>query len=182
MAFSGVLPTLRRMAGVAVGLAALACAASGVQARQAAAQAAPQDPLKFNYDGDIILIWSIKPDRADGFELAWKTIKTAMMANEKADVKALAGTLDMQKVSMPADAPVRVFVFRLSPASKAMSYNHVTLLFETLKAPAADPSKPAGSPNPPGTFSYDEAQELFKKIDGAWTEAGVVPWQLIKVG
>jgi hypothetical protein len=187
MDLSGALPALRRRAFVAAGLAALVCAASSVRAQDpapAAQAAAPaqEDGLKFNHDGDVLLIWSIKPDRAEGFETAWRTIKAALAANASADIQAFGRSIEINKVATPPGGPSVVFVFRLSPASKTLSYNHVKLLFETLKAPTPDPAAPAGAQPPPGTFTYDQAKELFDKIDNSWTEQGVVPWPLTKIG
>lgn len=184
MDVSGALPALRRRAFVAVGLAALVCAASAVQAQDPAPAAAAQaqaDPLKFNHDGDMLLIWSIKADRAEGFETAWRTIKAALAANASPDVKAFGETIEISKVGMGAGGPSVVYVFRLSPTSKVHSYNHVTILFTMLKAPDPDPAAPAGAQPPAGTFTYDQAQELFQKIDNSWTEQGVVPWPLTRV-
>jgi len=58
-----------------------------------------------------------------------------------------------------------IFGFHLNPVSTAYSYHPVTLLFETLKE---DPEVPDVG------FTYDEAMELFKKVE----KAQAVPWWL----
>ena len=147
--------------------------------------AAPQqaDPLKFSHDGPMLLVWQIKPDRAAGFEQAWLTIKTALAKNEKPEVRTFGESWTISKVDAPGAQGAVIYIFHLNPASKTFSYNPSPLLFEVLKAPTPDPGAATPPPNPPGTFTYDEAKTIFDKINGAWIEAGgIVPWPLQKVG
>jgi hypothetical protein len=185
MDVSSALPALRRKAFVAVGLAALVSVATPAMAQDPApaAQAAPQqDPLKFTDAGEKLIIYQIKPEREADFEAGWKAIKAALAASPDQAIKAFGDSFTINKVDLGAASPVRIFVFRLSPTSTTYSYNHVPLLFETLKAPAPDPAAPAGAQPPPGTFTYDQAQELYKKIHDAWAPQGISTWPLIKIG
>jgi hypothetical protein len=202
MELSVSLSAVRRRAVLAAGLAGLLCAASGVRASQplvdvsslgeielAAQDPAPQqpaaqqaDPLKFTHDGNMLLIWQIKPDRAADFELGWKTIKEALAANANPDIKAFGDSFTVSKVNLPAGAPTVMYVFQLMPVSKTYSYNPVTLLFTTLKAPAGDPAATTPPPPPPGTFTDAQAREVFDKINGSWIDPnGISPWPLAKM-
>ncbi|MEZ5317629.1 MAG: hypothetical protein R2752_09540 [Vicinamibacterales bacterium] len=185
MKLSSSLSALRRQAVLAVGLAALVCAASGVKAQDAAAGQDPapaqqQDPLKFSHNGEVMILWAIKPERTADFESVWTTIKGALAQNADANLRALGQSIKISKVDLPAGGPGVLYVFLLSPASTQYSYNPVTLLFETLKAPDADPAATTPAPKPAGTFTYDEAQEVFKKFDGSYNQ--INPWPLKGLG
>jgi hypothetical protein len=176
-----------RQAGVVLGVAALL--AAGVSARvlqdpppAGQAQApAQKDQLKFSHSGDMILLWQIKPDRTADFESAWSEIRGALAKNPNADLQAFAKSFAVHKVQTPPGGP-SIYVFIMQPASSSYSYNPVTLLFETLKAPTADPNAAAGTPppaQPPGTFTYEQAQVIFKKLEGAYE--AITPWPLQKM-
>ena len=150
---------------------------------QAQQPAQPQqaDPLKFTHTGDLILLWQIKPDRTADFESAWSSIRGALAKNPNADLQAFAKSFTISKVNTPQGGP-SIYVFVCQPVSTTVSYNPVTLLFETLKAPAPDPNAAAGTPPPPappGTFTYEEAQAIFKKLEGAYE--AITPWPLQKM-
>jgi len=187
MVRSGFMPAVGRHATVAFILAiAVGAAAGAVYAQDPAAAQQPQQPaedvFKFNHDGPFLMIWTIKPDRADDFEKAWLTIKDALAKTTNAEHKALGDGLTIYRVASPPKAgdPV-VFVFQMNPPSKTLTYNPVTILFTYLKPPAPDPSAPAPPtppPPPPGTFTYDEAMTIFKLLEGA--NEGIAFWPLQK--
>jgi hypothetical protein len=182
------MPAIVRRPLVAIGLAsALASTGVGTESgglRQDPAPAAQQqqaDPLKFSHDGALLLVWQIKPDRAEGFEQAWMTIRQALAKHQNADIRAFGESWSIHKVEAISPQSV-IYIFHLNPVSKTYSYNPSPLLFETLKAPTPDPGAATPPANPPGTFSYDEAKAIFDKINGAWIEAGgIVPWPLRKL-
>jgi hypothetical protein len=183
MTWSGSLSAWSRRISVAVGVAALACASSSVKAQDPAPQApaqAQQDGLKFNHDGEMLIVWQIKPERAADFQSGWTTIKTLLAASQKPDVKAFGDALHISRVVTGTGGPA-IFVFQLSPASKTFSYNPVPILFEMLKPPPPDPAAAPDAPNPPGTVSDTEAREIFDKINDSWVENGIVPWPLQKI-
>jgi hypothetical protein len=173
-------------AGAILGATALMLATAPVRALQTppagqAPQPAQADPLKFTHTGDMILLWQIKPDRTADFESAWSSIRGALTKNENADIQAFAKSFSISKVQTPAGGP-SIYVFIAQPVSTTYSYNPVTLLFETLKAPGPDPKAAAGTPppaQPPGTFTYEEAQAIFKKLEGAYEN--ITPWPLSKM-
>jgi hypothetical protein len=186
-----------RRAGMVLGVMSLALAGSSAQALQtppptqqgqqqpppAGQPAQPQqaDPLKFTHSGDLILLWQIKPDRTADFESAWQEIRGALAKNPNPDLQAFGKSFTVQKVNTPQGGP-SIYVFVTQPVSTTYSYNPVTLLFETLKAPAPDPNAAAGTPPPappPGTFNYEQAQAIFKKLEGAYE--AITPWPLQKM-
>jgi hypothetical protein len=192
MELSVSLSALRRRAVLAAGLAGLLCAASGVRASQPMVvdfsgigvvdgQAAQADPLKFTHEGNMLLVWQIKPDRVADFEQGWKTIKQALKDNANPDIKAFGDSFTISKVNVPAGGP-NMYVFQLMPVSNKYSYNPVALLFDTLKAPAADPAAGAAATPPAGTFTDEQAREIFNKINNSWVDAnGISPWPLTKM-
>ena len=192
MVRSGFLPAVDRRALVALVLAAGLSATAGVRAaagsaslepQQAPAQPAAADPFQFSHDGPFMMVWTIKPDRADGFEKAWMSIKDALAKSSNAEHKSFGDGMAIFRLAEapPAGQPV-VFVFQMNPPSKSLSYNPVKILFEYLKPPTP-PDSPAGATPPappPGTFSYDEAMTIFKLLEGA--NEGVAFWKLQKKG
>jgi hypothetical protein len=192
MVRSGYLPAVDRRALVALVLAVALGATTGARAASGSAPQQQQqppagqpaaDPFQFSHDGPFIMVWTIKPDRADGFEKAWLSIKDALGKSTNAEHKAFGDNLTIYRVSAPpaAGQPV-VFVFQMNPPSKTMSYNPVKILFEYLKAPTPTDAAAAANPPapPPGTFSYDEAMTIFKLLEGA--NEGVAFWPLQKKG
>jgi len=161
---------------------------SGVQAQQAgAAPQAPQaqtppDPLKFSLDGPIMLVFQIKPDKAAGFEEAWKSIMAGFAKATKPEVKAFGDTL-MNKMSRvdfsligiptPAGSPV-VYMLQIDTPSKTMSYNPVKIIYETLHNNGAEG----------GAITRAEADVIYAKLkDGEGNIfLGINPWPLVKIG
>lgn len=193
MVRSGYLPAVDRRAlvalvfvaalGVTTGARASTGSSPQQQQQPAAGQPPAADPFQFSHDGPFLMVWTIKPDRADGFEKAWMSIKDALGKSPNAEHKGLSDGLTIYKVtSAPQAGQPVVFVFQMNPPSKTMSYNPVKILFEYLKAPT--PTDPAAAANPPpappGTFSYDEAMTIFKLLEGA--NEGVAFWPLQKKG
>ena len=189
MVRSGFLPAISRRGlvaftlAVALGATTGARAASGSEQDKPAAGQAAADPFQFSHDGPFLMVWTIKPDRADGFEKAWMSIKGALGKSTNAEHKAFGDGLTIYRVTTapPAGQPI-VFVFQMNPPSKTLSYNPVKILFEYLKAPTpTDPAAAANPPAPPpGTFTYDEAMTIFKLLEGA--NDGVAFWPLAKKG
>jgi hypothetical protein len=183
------MPAVGRRVMVAFMLALALGATPGAAYAQGSAAQQPQqppaeDPFKFSHDGPFLVVWTIIPDRADGFEKAWLTIKDALAKSTNAEHKALGDGLTLYRVtSAPKAGEPTVFVFQLNPPSKTLSYNPVKILFEYLKPPAAPADAPPGTPPPTppaGTFTYDEAMTIFKMLEGA--NQGVAFWPLQKKG
>jgi len=104
-----VLSAASRRAMLAVSLAAVVvCASSGLRAQDAAKPAAAPDQLKFSYDGPMILIYQIKPERAEDFEALWAGIRAGLAKSSDADLKSFGETLYPYKVES-----ANVYVFRL---------------------------------------------------------------------
>jgi len=178
--------------GAALSVVTVALAVAGLQGRAAwyelpmvdqdpapAQQQQPaQDPLKFAHDGSLLLMWQIKPDRVADFESAWSSIRAALSKNASADLQAFAQSFTVSRVMTGATGPA-IYVFQCNPASKTYSYNPVALLFETLKAPAPDPAVVGAPPAVPGTFTYEEATAIYKKLEGAYDN--ITPWPLQKM-
>jgi len=181
--------------GAALSVVTIALAVTGLQGRAAwyelplsqqdpaavpQQQTPPQDPLKFTHDGPLLIMWQIKADRVADFESAWSSIRGALAKNANPDLQAFAQSFTVSRVMTGPTGPV-IYVFQCNPASKTFSYNPVALLYETLKAPAPDPAAAAGTPPPsvPGTFNYEEATAVYKKLEGAYEN--ITPWPLQKM-
>jgi len=173
MKVSGFLPVSSRRAMIAVGVATLFFATSGASVQpvvgltQEAAKPADVDPLKFDYDGPMILLYQIKKERVKDFEDLWTGIRAGLAKSPKPDVKAFGETLQPMKVQ-----GAELYVFRLDPPSKTFTYNPTKLLYDNVNY-----EKPAE-----GLFTRAEADELFKKFDGSFVPNGIQPWKLEKVG
>lgn len=155
---------------LALGLAALLCAASGIKAQPlqdaAAAPAAP-DPMKLTGD-HFMLVYTVKPDKTADFEGVWTAIKEKLGKSEKADLKELGESLSIFKVNSPvaagAPAPV-IYIFDLKPPSKTQSYDAVKILYYS----TAFPDRP-------------EADALYKKLGESLATPSVNLWPLAKIG
>jgi len=155
---------------IAIGLAALLCVASAnyayaqdpAPAAAAPAQAKP-DPFKFSAD-NLIMVWSVKPDKTTEFESAWTAIKDKLSKSEKADLKELGTSINMLKVEVPAaaNAPA-IYLFHLNPPSKTLTYEPTFLLYSS----GAFPERP-------------EADAIYKKLSDSIQSMN--PWPLKKIG
>jgi hypothetical protein len=170
MEWSGSLPGSSRRAFVALGVVAVLCAASSLKAQ-------PADPLKFNTDNPVLIIYSLPPDKAADFEAAWAAIRAgfAKMA-DKPDMKAFGETLNkVYKVDLGASAtpaPAVVYVQQIDAPSKTMTYNPVKIIYEMLH----------NNGQPGGVLTRPEADDLYAKFGLAGKTTSINPWPLVKVG
>lgn len=170
MRLSGVFPVIGRRTVVALGVAGMLVMASAAQAQepppaqppaQAAAPAAP-DPLKFENAELVILLWQIKPEKADDFAALIKELKAKMVANEKPEVKAHGESIKLMRVQTdPAVAGPALFLLSLDPPS-ALSYDSVKMIYDQ-----------AG-------FTREEADALYKRLADAHVQ--LVPWNIKRIG
>lgn len=172
MTWSSVLPAVGRRAIVAIvalGVAALLGATPVVRAQQPTPTPAPADPLKFNLDVPLLLIYSVKPDKTADFESVWAAIKDGLAKSEKPELKSFGEGLKLFKADTPAppagSPPVpAIYVFQIDAPSKTISYNPVKLLYESEG----------------GLFKYEVATPLFDKFKDTYT--GIQFWPMVKVG
>ena len=151
---------------VAMGLAALLCASSAVNAHGQGAAAAKPDPLKFTTD-DVIILYTIKADKSADFEAVWATLKDKLAKSEKADLKELGASISILKVNSVPDpaAPTApaVYLFHLNPPSKTLSYDPVQIIYSS------------------GLFPVRaDADAIYTKLGAAFVS--IVIWPLVKVG
>jgi hypothetical protein len=128
----------------------------------AAAQTAP-DPFKFSAD-NLIMVWTVKAEKAADFESAWTAIKDKLSKSEKAELKELGTSINIMKVDVPpaANAPA-IYLFHLSPPSKTQSYEPTKILYYS----GAFPERP-------------EADAIYNKLKDAIQSMN--PWPLKKIG
>lgn len=168
MTWFRVLPAVGRRAVVALGVAALLVGTTPVvRGQQPAATPAPPDPLMFNLDVPLLLIYSVKPDKTADFESVWAAIKAGLAKSEKPELKTFGEGLNLFRADTPAPAagapPVpAIYIFRIDAPSKTISYNPVKLLYES------------------GIFKYEEATPLYDKFKETYT--GIQFWPMVKVG
>jgi hypothetical protein len=167
MKWSRVLPAVGRRAVVALGVAALLGAPAMAYGQQPAATPAPPDPLKFNLDVPLLLIYSVKPDKTADFESVWAAIKEGLAKSDKPELKTFGEGLNLFKADTPAppagSPPVpAIYLFRIDAPSKTISYNPVKLLYES------------------GIFKYEEATPLYEKFKDTYT--GIQFWPMVKIG
>src|SRR5262249_46650142 len=119
---------------IGMGLAALLCAATAnsayaQDAQQPAAAPSGPDPFKFSAD-NLIMVWTVKADKAADFEGAWTAIKDKLMKSEKPELKELGSSINILKVDAPpaAGAPA-IYLFHLNPPSKTQSYEPTKILY-----------------------------------------------------
>ena len=125
MKWSGSLPVSSRRAFVALGAAAVLCAASSLKAQPggmpavqtppAQTPAQPPDPLKFNTDSPVLIVFSVKPEKVADFEAYWVALRAAFAKSTNAEQQAFGQTLKVYKVDFasvpgqpapPAGTPV----------------------------------------------------------------------------
>jgi len=165
MTVSEILSASSRRVIMALGVAAMLCATSGVRAQDAAKPADKPDQLKFDYDGPMVLIYQIKPDRAADFEALWIGLRAGLAKSDDADLKAFGETLYPYKVEGAS-----VYVFRLDSPSKKFTYDPIKMIYEHVNY-----DKPEK-----GLFTRAEADALYNKFNGA--QEGIAAWKLKKVG
>jgi hypothetical protein len=170
MRLSRVFPVFGRRTVVALGVAGMLMMASAAQAQepppaqppaQAAAPAAP-DPLKFENAELVILLWQIKPEKADDFTALIKELKAKMAMSEKPEVKAQGESIKLNRVQTdPAVAGPAIFLLMLEPVSN-LTYDSVKMIYEH-----------AG-------FTREEADALYKRLSEAHLQ--LAPWNVKRVG
>jgi hypothetical protein len=138
--------------------------AQGAPAPAPAQQPAqPEDGLKFNADAALI-IWSVKPEGAAGFEKAMGVLRTRLVASDNPELKAVGDSLRVYKQAAAAEAGKPVTYFsHVYPASKTVSYNPSFLMFSAKKAD--------GMP----FFERAEADELYKLLIDAVAGVNALP-------
>jgi len=168
MNVSGLISTKSRWAIVAAGMAVLLATSAPAQAQNAAAQQPAQaDGFKFDYDGPIMILYNVKPDRTADFESAWAAIRAGLAKSTDAELKAFGETLYPYRIE-----GANIYIFRLDPPSKKFSYNPVKLLYDNVNN-----EKPEN-----GLFTRAEADDIYKKISGAPVENGINVWKLKRAG
>ena len=162
--FLGSWSASSRRTFIAVGVAVMLSAASGLKAQQAAAPAAPPDPLKLTGEF-VVLVNQVKAEKAADFESAWATIKDKLTKSDNPELKAQGEGMKIYKVDLPAattPGAAVVYLFLLNPPSKTQSYDPTQILFFS-KA-----------------FERAEADAIYAKIKDAYMS--INPWPLAKVG
>lgn len=177
MGLAGSASVFNRRIVTALGVAALLCAASSVQAQGTAQgqppaqgqaqQPAPAPPDTFLFaNRDVALVMNqIKPDQAANFESAWAAIKDKLSKSDKPDLKQLGDSIVIYKLDAPSDptkpGPI-VYLMFLAPPSKTLSYNPTEILYKS------------------GAFERAEADALFAKLKDGYVL--LAPWPLVKIG
>jgi hypothetical protein len=189
MTLSGTRPAASWRAFGAVGLAALLCVVSGVNAQtpppppptqtpppaqnppaqQPPAQQQPaaeqNDPLKLKGDQPVLIVNQIAGDKAADFEAAWAAIREKLLKSDKPDVKALGESLSkLYKVNLPAaeSGGLAIYVFQVDQPSSTLSYHPVKVLYET------------------GIFERADADQIFAKLKDGYKN--IQAWPLSKIG
>lgn len=170
MRLSGFFPVMGRRTVVALGVTGMLAVASMAQAQtpppaqppaQAAAPAAP-DPLKFENAELVILLWQIKPEKADDFASLIKELKAKMATNEKPEVKAQGESIKLMRVQTdPTVAGPAIFLLMLDPPV-SMTYDSVKMIYDH-----------AG-------FTREEADALYKRLSEAHMQ--LAPWNIKRIG
>jgi hypothetical protein len=115
--------------------AAFALTLGALLAPVSSALQTPPDRLKFDTDGTVLIVWSIKPDRVDAVLSAWAQIREALAKSARADYKELAATIGpiarFQTDATPAGSPVEL-VMKVTKPSKTYSYNPGRIVYELL--------------------------------------------------
>ena len=186
MEWSGSLPVTSRRALVALGVVAVLCATSGLKAQPPAqtppaaqAPAQPADPLKFNIDSPVLIVFTVKAEKAADFEAAWAGIRAGFAKTTKPDLKAFGDTLKVYKVDFtaiampapPAGSPV-VYVQQIDSPSKTFSYNPVKIIYEMLNNNGQEG----------GAITRPEADDLYGKLGLKEQLVTINPWPLSKLG
>lgn len=158
---------LRALAVVALAVVLTAGSFGRPLLAQTPAAPAQADPLLFNLDVPLLLIYQVKPDKTADFESVWDSIKAGLAKSDKADLKSFGEGLKLFKADLPPPAPGAppqpvIYVFHIDQPSKTISYNPVKLLYES------------------GIFKYEEATPLYEKFKDTYTN--IQFWPLKKVG
>ncbi|MGE5835773.1 MAG: hypothetical protein ACM4AI_14920 [Acidobacteriota bacterium] len=177
MTLSGTRPAASWRAFGAVGLAALLCVVSGVNAQtpppppaqnppaQQPPAAAQDDPLKLKGDQPVLIVNQIDGAKAADFEAAWAAIREKLLKSDKPEVKALGESLGkLYKVNLPADQSggLAIYVFQVDQPSSTLSYHPVKVLYET------------------GIFERADADQIFAKLKDGYKN--IQAWPLTKIG
>jgi hypothetical protein len=115
--------------------AAFALALSALSMPVSHASQTSADRLKFDTDGTVLIIWSIKPDRVDAVLGAWARIREALAKSARGDYKEFAATIGpiarFQTDTTPAAGPVEL-VMKVTKPSRTYSYNPGKIVYELL--------------------------------------------------
>ena len=172
MKVAGIGSAASRRILMAAGMSAMLVATSGVGVRAQdppkPAAAAEPDPLKFDYNGPMILIFQVKPEKTADFEAFWPELRAGLSKSPNAELKAFADTLQPYRVQ---GSPL--YLFRLESPSKTFTYNPRNLIYDNINY-----TKPEE-----GLFTREQADKLFPKLsDSLNPQGGIQMWKLEKVG
>jgi hypothetical protein len=160
---SFVTQPVRRLMMITLAALCVVLTAAAASAQEPAAAAAPAqpDPMKFS-SGVAMVLNEIKPEKAADFEAVWSEIKAGLSASDKPELQQQATSFKMFKVGvdLPAGAN-HIYVLYIDPVP-TVTFDPVKILYES------------------GAFEREKADELYKKLDGAY--ARINPWPLIAVG
>ncbi len=140
---------------VTVLLAAVLCAAAGVQAQEAQqpapaeqpapaqqpgpaqgqqpaageqTQQNPPDAFKFTTPAALV-IWIVKPAAAADFESVWAEVRMKLSASDKPDLKGIGDSIKLYKADGPATADGVTYFMYIDPVAPSGSYNPTWLLY-----------------------------------------------------
>jgi hypothetical protein len=140
---------------------------------QAAAPAAPPDPLKFTISSPVMIFNQIKPERAADFEAGWAAIRTQLLASARPELKAVGETLgqifkvDTALAGLP---PVQgLYIIAIEKPVQGVSYNPGSLIYETLWNGGKE-----------GGIAREEADKIYEKFKDVFVSVNPMP--LVKVG
>jgi len=177
MKISEWLLAMSRRALLVVGVIAISSATAvhvlkaqdATKAQDPAKPAEPPDELKFDYDGPMLLVFQVKPDKTADFESFWPGLRAGLVKSPKADLKTFAETLQPYKVKgVPG-----LYIMKLDSPSKTFTYNPGKLMYDNINY-----EKPEE-----GLFTRAEADALFNKFkDSLVMPNGLQAWKLEKAG
>jgi hypothetical protein len=159
---------LGRTRNLLAAVAALAiCAAPGT----ARAQEQP-DPLKFETNAPVLIIYQVRADKTADWEEAWKGIRALLEKASDPELQAMSQSLSKQfRVDQdPIDAAgtkAAIYVFHVDSPSTKFSYHPQKLVYTHLKA------------GEEGAPTRAEADPPYIKLAGAFLNVSV--WKLKKV-
>jgi hypothetical protein len=144
--------------------------------RTAAAQAAPDDPLKLSTSVPTMIVMQIHADKSADFESTWGSIRAALAKSTKDDVKSFGESLaKLYKVDQPPTevpgAKVAIYILQIDAPSTTISYHPFKLVYEQLWN--ADEKL--------SLITRPEADTIFEKLKASFQNINP-PWKLIKVG
>lgn len=160
----GIMSAGIRRSVVVLGVVATVGTGSAYAQAPAPAAAPQQDPLKFSSES-VALLYIVKADKVADFELFWSTVRSKVMASDKADFKALIEGLKIYKVAgepQPVNGVPSLTYLFLADKTATVSYSPTAVLYESM------------------IFERADADALFAKLKDSITT--LQPWPLAKVG